>query len=72
MASAKRGRSSVTLDTGDLIDDATRKAQQRSDAENSVRVNLTEKGAWYHGIDGGDELSLVIFEEGIWISTTDE
>jgi hypothetical protein len=72
MASAnRRQRPTVTLDTGDLVDDVTRKAQQRADAE-SIRVNLSEKGSWYHGIDGGDELSLLIFEEGIWISTTDE
>jgi hypothetical protein len=72
MASAdRRQRPTVTLDTGDLVDDVTRKAQERADAE-SIRVNLSEKGSWYHGIGGGDELSLLIFEEGIWISTTDE
>jgi len=67
-----RRHPTVTLDTGDLVDDVTRKAQQRPDAQNSVRVNLSEKGAWYHDIAGGDELSLLIFEEGIWVSTTDE
>lgn len=73
MASADhRRRSPVTLDTGDIVDDFTRTAQGRVDAENSVSVNLTEKGVWYHGIDSGDELSLVVFEEGIWISTTDD
>jgi len=74
MASAnRRQHPTVTLNTGDLVDDVTRVAQQRPDAESrSIRVNLSHKGSWYHDIEGGEELSLLIFEEGIWVTTTDE
>lgn len=55
------------LATGDLKDDFTRRAQTRSDA-NSVSVNLTDKGAWLHGIEQGTDLTILVFEEGIWIT----
>lgn len=55
------------LETGSLVDDFTRRAQSRSDG-GSVSSNLTDKGAWLHDITQGTKLTVLIFEEGIWIT----
>lgn len=59
--------SDFKLQTGGLKDDFCRLAQEQSN-NNSVYCNLTDKGAWYHDIEQGDELTILIFEEGIWIT----
>ena len=61
------GEQSTDLQTGSLVDDFSRTAQERSDA-GSISTNLTDKGTWYHGIDKGTELTILVFEEGIWIT----
>jgi hypothetical protein len=33
-------------------------------------VNLTKLGAQYHNIDNGQELSIMVFDQGIWVTTT--
>lgn len=59
------------LQTGSLVDDFTRRAQSRSDG-GSVSSNLTDKGAWFHNITQGTKLTVLVFEEGIWITPTEE
>lgn len=59
------------LRTGEYIDDFERRAQSRSNAD-AVSSNLTNKGAWYHGIEQGTRLSVIVFEEGIWIAPMED
>jgi len=63
----ERDRASTDLVTGSLIDDFTRKAQERCSG-NGINANLTSVGASIHGIEQSDELTVLVFEEGIWIS----
>jgi hypothetical protein len=60
------------LKTGRFISESTRCAQARWDNGNSLRVNLTKLGAQYHNVDDGQELSIMVFDEGIWVTTTSD
>lgn len=61
----ERDAPSSKLRTGRLIDDFERKAQER--AMGTV-TNLTEMGTSVHGIEQSTKLSVLVFEEGIWIT----
>ena len=54
--------------TGRLIDVQSRTVQQRGD---SLYSNLTSHGARYHNVDEGDEVTVMVCEQGIWISFGD-
>lgn len=56
------------LKTGSMIRDFDRKAQDRSFG---ICANLTQMGADYHGIEQSTPLTVIVFEEGIWV-TVDE
>lgn len=56
--------------TGQFIAEATRKAQSRAHHPDSFRINLTRHGSDFHDISAGQELSVMVFAEGIWITTT--
>lgn len=58
-----------SLETGGLVDDFTRRAQERTGGGGAYS-NLTDKGTWYHGIEQGTELTVLVFEQGIWITPT--
>lgn len=59
------------LETGDLIDDFDRRAQEKS-GNRGVTANLTAFGARMHGIEQSTRLSVLVFEEGIWITPKDD
>jgi hypothetical protein len=65
------GRVDHDIKTGQFLTESSRHAQARSDC-NSVRVNVTEFGKRYHGLEDGQELSVMVFDEGIWITTTSD
>lgn len=57
--------------TGRLIDHKTRTASKMGGSGNCVGVNLSETGVALLGIGTRDEVSLVIYENGIWIPKND-
>ena len=61
----------VQLETGDLIDDFERRAQELS-GSNGIYSNLTEFGATLHGIEQSTPVTVLVFEEGIWITKDNE
>lgn len=74
MASSPRERTrqeTLQLETGDLVDDFERSAQERS-SRHGVTTNLTALGASLHGIEQSTTLTVMVFEEGIWITPKDD
>lgn len=53
--------------TGAFMDHKTRSVQQMNGSPNCLGVNLSELGAAVLGVTKQDDLSIVIFERGIWI-----
>jgi hypothetical protein len=49
------------------MDHKTRSVQQMNGSPNCLGVNLSELGAAVLGVTKQDDLSIVIFERGIWI-----
>lgn len=61
-----------SIDTGDVVATYERSANPRSDSKSSVYANLTTHGVRHHRIDGDTQLEVVVCENGIWITPTDE
>jgi hypothetical protein len=57
--------------TGSFIDHKTRSVQQMNGSPNCLGVNLSEVGAAVLGVSKQDDVSIVVFENGIWIPQDD-
>lgn len=58
-------------ETGDLKDVLSRSVQKMGGSSNCLGANLTDKGTMMLGVTEEDDVSLAIFENGIWITKDD-
>lgn len=68
----QENRSPAALSTGELKALKSRSVQRMGNSENCLGVNLTEFGTLMLGITAEDDVSLRIYENGIWVSRANE
>lgn len=54
-------------ETGSFIDLKTRSAQQMNGSPNCIGTNLSDLGSTILNLSKQDDVTLVIYEKGIWI-----
>lgn len=61
----------TTPPMGDLKDVQVRSVQMMGGSENCLGVNLSNTGSVILGITADDDVTLRIYENGIWVSRSD-